>query len=69
MDDDRKYRQRGYYESGRDNQGHRPEEKPRSGPSMNGSAAVPPCPTTPLRVPIRPENNADRLGRQGTSEA
>jgi hypothetical protein len=32
MDDDRKYRQRGYYDSGRDNQGHRPEEKPRSGP-------------------------------------
>ncbi|MGO9096504.1 MAG: hypothetical protein ACLQGV_14940 [Bryobacteraceae bacterium] len=32
MDDDRKYRQRGYYESDRDNQGRRPEEKPRSGP-------------------------------------
>jgi hypothetical protein len=32
MDDDRKYRQRGYMDTDRDNHGRKPDERPRQGP-------------------------------------
>jgi len=44
MDDDRKYRQRGYMDSDRDNQGRRMDEKPRLGPR-------PPIDVTGPRLP------------------
>ena len=44
MDDDRRYRQRGYMDSDRDNQGRRADEKPRMGPR-------PPIDVTGPRLP------------------
>ena len=45
------------------------DQNPRDAPSRNGSAAVPPWPTTPLRIPNRPAIRAERDGRHGVSEA
>ena len=42
---------------------------PRKRPWMSGSAAVPPCPTTPVWIPNRPVKSAAREGRHGTSVA
>ena len=44
MDDDRKYRQRGYQDTDRDGQGRRPDDRPRTGPR-------PPIDVTGPRLP------------------
>ncbi len=46
----------------------RVELNPLARPSTNGSAAVPPCPITPLWMPNLPVINAERLGRHGASD-